>query len=366
MIKKPSIPVTGAAAALILAVLNTSPVSATSESAATPANGGEQAPGVSSTEVSVEPYPGSGASGRPELPDEPALVVEVPGPVPAPPMPGTPPAPSPSPKDPQKTAVPVPVQPTMVPPGGEPMQPTQMPADPQETESKGREAQDEPRAAAAPSEEVTARELRAQHLERIRQERARRLEAMRARAAERAQRAAETSERLQAPSFPSFEGYDEFGEGLGVTPDEREELLGERYQALRERAMRRREEAMAKWESYWEILEAMTPEQKEAIQAIFGSGRKGRQAPGCGRMGGGMPMPPPAEVPQFGMPSGMGFPGYGYGPRVEAPPFDWGRNLRPDMPWVGGQSMYPGLRQPWFGGERAFQGPPPGRDYWQP
>jgi hypothetical protein len=140
-----------------------------------------------------------------------------------------------------------------------------------------------------------------------------------------------------------------------MTPKEREAMREKRWQEMRKRAKaqgvdlpetppwkeakKRREAMRAKWQAYEKIVDGMTPEQKEAARAVFGSG--GRPA---------MPMERPCG------------PGY-RGPVV--PP-------RPMMPGYGeagpGPSMYEGgPAAPWYyGGEPSREGPPPPSEYSQP
>jgi len=115
----------------------------------------------------------------------------------------------------------------------------------------------------------------------------------------------------------------------GMTPEERRAQWEQRFRKMRERAMQRRQEmqeSIERWDSYWKTLDAMTPEQKEAIHAIFGHGYKR-----CGHHGidhgptRSRPMRPRLGHPEFDSPAGPAFPGpgYGYGPRRARPyPFE--------------------------------------------
>jgi hypothetical protein len=154
-----------------------------------------------------------------------------------------------------------------------------------------------------------------------------------------------------------------------MTPEERMALREKRFQRMRERFAKRRQEITERWDSYWKILDAMTPEQKEAIEAIFGSRRGLCSHHGIKhRMPSEMPMQPPRpRQPHYGLPSSSSFPSpdYGYGPRGAQPyPYESG----PSTSWPGDWPMYPGADQPWPGmDEGSFRGPPPpGGDYTKP
>jgi len=151
-----------------------------------------------------------------------------------------------------------------------------------------------------------------------------------------------------------------------TTPEERRAQWEQRFQKMRERAMRRRQElqeSMERWDSYWKTLNAMTPEQKEAVHAIFGPGHKrcAHRAADHG-LPPSRPMRPRSGRPEFGLPAGPAFPGpdYGYGPRRARPhPFD--RNPAAAPIPLGG--VQPGND----GGQKAFRGPnPPGPDVPRP
>lgn len=147
----------------------------------------------------------------------------------------------------------------------------------------------------------------------------------------------------------------------GMTAEERNALREQRFQKMRERIMQRRQEMVSRWDSYWKILDGMTPEQKEAVQAVFGRGR-----PGCAyksrspRTPFGMPRQP-MDQSEFGFPTGSNFRrpgfGYGYGPQGAEPyPYEWGSVA----PWFGEQPMSPASAQPWHGPDQeTLQGPPP-------
>jgi hypothetical protein len=146
-----------------------------------------------------------------------------------------------------------------------------------------------------------------------------------------------------------------------MTAEERSAMREQRFQRMREQAMQRHQEMTARWDSYWEILDAMTPEQKEAVQAIFGSGKRACSHGAMGRqMPRGMPMQPPFGQRDQGFPLGAPFPvpGYGQGPRNAEPYLrEMGRG---GTAWPGEQPMYPGNAQPWVGPDQGgYQGPPP-------
>jgi len=166
------------------------------------------------------------------------------------------------------------------------------------------------------------------------------------------------------PIHPPMPGTREEELG-GMTAEKRAAQREQRFQEMHERFMQQRQELAKRWDSYWKILDAMTPEQKEAIEAVFGR-NKGR----CAHSGLGRPMPsgtrmhPQFGQPEHGFPSGSSFPGYGYGSQSMEPfPFERGAGAS----WPGDQPMHPGGFQPWYGGDRgSFQGPPaPGGDYGQ-
>jgi len=118
---------------------------------------------------------------------------------------------------------------------------------------------------------------------------------------------------------------------------------------MRERAMKRRQEILdvaERWDSYWKTLDAMTPEQKEAVHAIFGPGQRRCSCRASRQRPPGMPpMQPRTGQPEFGFPTGPGFPGsgYGYGPQSAPPyPFDLGPTPFPS----GKRPLPPGSAQP--------------------
>jgi hypothetical protein len=146
-----------------------------------------------------------------------------------------------------------------------------------------------------------------------------------------------------------------------MTPEESIALREQRFQKMHERFVQQRKEAAERWESYWRILDAMTPEQKEAIEAVFGNAR-GRCRPPR-RMGSqmppAMPMRPPVGQPDYGFSSGSGFPGSGpgFGPQG-AQPYPYDRS--PAGSWYGDQPMYPGAAESWYDPDQgSYQGPPP-------
>jgi hypothetical protein len=151
-----------------------------------------------------------------------------------------------------------------------------------------------------------------------------------------------------------------------MTPEERNALREQRFQRMHERFMQRRQELAERWNAYWKILDDMTPEQKEAIEAVFGSRKGPCSHRAMGRqMPPGMPMQPPMGQPQYRFPSGSTFsgPGYRYGPE----PYP-SSEMGPGASWLGEPPMFPGSAQPWHGmDEGSFQGPPPpGEDHNQP
>jgi hypothetical protein len=145
-----------------------------------------------------------------------------------------------------------------------------------------------------------------------------------------------------------------------MTPEERNAQREQRFQRMRERFMQRRQEMTERWDRYWSILDAMTPEQKEAIESVFG--RRKRPCPSWGMsppMPSEVPMRPRFGQPQYGSPWSSPFPepGLGYGPEGPEPhPYERG----PGAPWPSGQPMYPSPVQPWQSMDQgALQGPPP-------
>jgi len=122
----------------------------------------------------------------------------------------------------------------------------------------------------------------------------------------------------------------------GMTLEERRARWEQRLQKVRERTMQRRQEiqeSMERWDAYWKTWDAMTPEQKEAVHAIFGLGH--RQCAHHAKDHGLLPRLRPGR-PDFGLPAGPAFPGpgYDYGPRRARPPypFDWNPAAAPTPP----------------------------------
>jgi hypothetical protein len=148
------------------------------------------------------------------------------------------------------------------------------------------------------------------------------------------QRAAESG--IQLPETPpwkmmSKEERQAHWEAVrSMTPEERAAMREQHWAQMRERAaeqgielpetppwkqaQQRREEMRAKWESYREIVEQMSEEQREAAAAVFGRA----QAP-VGQM---PQMPPPQQ-----MPSAPVMPGHGPGPAAP-----WAGAAEPKMP----------------------------------
>jgi len=160
-----------------------------------------------------------------------------------------------------------------------------------------------------------------------------------------------------------------------MSPEERRAMRDKHWEKMRDRAReqgiempetppwkqaeQRREAMKAQWESYKEIFNALTQEQKEAIQALFGSGhRRVSPPPAMERQ---IPPGPPAQVPfgmqqDYGFPASPGLPDYGR-PGAGPSTFEMG----PTAPWYGGeQPMQPGATPYWpSGNEGWIQGPPP-------
>lgn len=175
-----------------------------------------------------------------------------------------------------------------------------------------------------------------------------------------------------------------------LTPEQRQAMRELHWQELRERAKekgiempelppwkqaeQRREEMRQRWESYRQIVEQMSAEQREAAAAVFG------QAPAAPEMP-AMPAPEVYGAPGT-MPQAPMMPGYGTQGRM---PQSWsmpgygGQGVMPQgqmMPGYGtqgGMPQYPMMRgygdqgrmlqSPggyWQGGDRQpYQGPPP-------
>ncbi len=164
-----------------------------------------------------------------------------------------------------------------------------------------------------------------------------------------------------------------------MTAEDREAMREKRWQELRKRAKEQgvelpetppwkqaeeqREAMKAKWEAYKKTVEGLTPEQKEAAQAIFGRGGRPMPPPmpmeaPCGGNYGGPGVPPGAMMPGYGgpgVPPDAMMPGYG-GPGV--PP---GAMMPGHGAQGAGPSMYErGPAAPWYGGGKpSRQGPPP-------
>jgi len=108
----------------------------------------------------------------------------------------------------------------------------------------------------------------------------------------------------------------------GMTLEERRAQWEQRFRKMRERAMQQRQEmqaSMERWDSHWKTFDAMMPEQKEAVYAIFGSGHQRcvHHAKDCGYSSPRWSARPHSGQPKFGRPAGPAFPGpdCGYGPR---------------------------------------------------
>jgi len=158
----------------------------------------------------------------------------------------------------------------------------------------------------------------------------------------------------------SAERQKEWEKIRNMTPEEREAMREKRWQEMRKRAKaqgvdlpetppwkeaeKRREAIRAKWQAYKKTVDGLTPEQKEAARAVFGSG--GRRA-----MPPAMPMERPCGPGHHGpgaIPPHPMLPGYGQsGPGPS--PYEGG----PMAPW-------------YYGGEPSREGPPPPSDYNQP
>jgi hypothetical protein len=146
-----------------------------------------------------------------------------------------------------------------------------------------------------------------------------------------------------------------------ATPEERAALRDKHWTQLRERATaqgmtlpetppwkeaeQRREAMKARWESYRQIIDQMSAEEREAAEAIFGQMPQPPEMPAMPEMGRDM-MPPMPYGRDFGTPAPRAYPpmtpGYG-GPGYGEPAY-----ARPGAggPGYGG----PGLGGPGFGG----------------
>lgn len=142
-----------------------------------------------------------------------------------------------------------------------------------------------------------------------------------------------------------------------MTPEQHQAMRDAHWELMRQRAQgqgidmpelppwqqaaQRRDAVQARWDKYREIVDRMSPEQREAAEAIFGA--RVQRPPMA------LPITPP-------IPPGM---------PMQAPPGgDYGMPQRPMMPGYGqgaGPSMYQGgPTGPWYGGEEGMrQGPPP-------
>jgi len=128
-----------------------------------------------------------------------------------------------------------------------------------------------------------------------------------------------------------------------MTPEERAAMRETRWKEMRARAAargvelpetppwvaaeQRRKEAQEQFEKYRKTVEALTPEQREAAQALYGFGGPQMQEPDWPQP----PMPPQMQMPRGGYGYGPGpqggDPGYGYGPYQGGPgpmPYDQG------------------------------------------
>ncbi|CAD7851752.1 MAG: hypothetical protein [Olavius algarvensis Gamma 1 endosymbiont] len=103
-----------------------------------------------------------------------------------------------------------------------------------------------------------------------------------------------------------------------MTAEERKARWEEQFRKMGERAMQRNreiQETTERWESYWKALDAMTPEQKEAIYAIFGQGPRRCSCASRAmdrRTRPAMPMLPRSGRSEFDFPTppGSGYPGF--------------------------------------------------------
>ena len=169
-----------------------------------------------------------------------------------------------------------------------------------------------------------------------------------------------------------------------MTPEERMAYREENWQKIRERAkergvdmpeespwkqrMERRQAMQDKWKEYNQIVQDMTPEEREAAQAIFGSEPPRGRLPLSPRWGKRMqpPMVPPPEASGYGpgqayAPRGYGAPAFGKGPAS-------GRGFGPGVQPYGGYGPGAGPYGGQFGGEPTpgAYGPTPvpyGGDY---
>ena len=131
---------------------------------------------------------------------------------------------------------------------------------------------------------------------------------------------------------------------MTMTPEERQAMREIHWKEIRARAAergvelpetppwvaaeQRRQAALEQFEKYRKTVETLTPEQLEAVRALFGPGGPQAQGPNWQMP----PMPPmPPQMPMSGGGYGYGpqggYPGYGYGPNQGGPgpmPYDDG------------------------------------------
>lgn len=168
-----------------------------------------------------------------------------------------------------------------------------------------------------------------------------------------------------------------------MTPEDRQAMRDQHWQEMRQRAKergvempetppwkqaeQRRKEMNARWEAYKETYDAMTAEQKEAVQALFGPGKRRLGQPKTGgQMPSGMLAPAPVGPQGYGMPPSNWTPGSG--PRSANPHMF---EATPGASWFGGERPeHSGPAAVWPGaGQGGLQGPPPpvpGADSSQP
>ena len=194
---------------------------------------------------------------------------------------------------------------------------------------------------------------------------------------------------IELPAMPPWklmtdEEYQAHREKMrNMTPEDRQAMRDQHWQEMRQRAKergvempetppwkqaeQRRNEMKARWESYEETYDAMTAEQKEAVQALFGPGKRRLSQPKTGgQMPRGMLAPAPIGPQVYGMPPSNWTPGSG--PRGANPQMF---EATPGASWFGGERpKHPGPANVWPDlGEGGLQGPPPpvpGADFRQP
>lgn len=118
-----------------------------------------------------------------------------------------------------------------------------------------------------------------------------------------------------------------------MTAEERKTRWEKKLRKMRERTTQRHQEmreTAERWDAYWQTLDAMTPEQREAIYAIFDRGPKRCSCRAMGRRTRpDLPKPPRWRQPEYDFPVEPPFPGpgydYGYGPS-RAQPYPFERN----------------------------------------